>query len=161
MVAMGSHEIELSASQGKVVRSSVETVLAAGASTVIETSETPQNLTRGYADIEEFQDQPIGAFARLIRRENGKIVESSSVPLLPGHESRSVLPLDYSEAATEMEIILISPTNSATLDLKLRRDNSELAFEKVLQFESGSQIFVNPWSDGSNWPAFAGAWNGR
>ena len=147
ITAKGANEtwpLLLKATQGKVSRNNVESILPPGALTVIETSGTPDQLTRGFADVIEFQDLPIGAFARLIKRDKGQIVQSFTVPILPAHESKSILPLDLSDPAVDLEIALVSPTYSTTLAINFRKDTGEIAFSDYLSFDGRSQIFVKP-----------------
>ena len=148
-----SWKVELTASVGKVNGPNVESFLPPGASTIIETSGSSAELVRGFADITESQDQPIGAVARLIKSENGQIVQSFTVSLSPGNESRSVVPVDFSDANSALELIWVSPTNSTTLDIAFRRQTGEIAFVDTIVFNNAAQVFIKPLA---SWPEIAG-----
>ena len=145
--------LDLKAPQGKVTGSTVEASLAPGAIMVIETSGTPAELTRGFADIAELQDLPIGAFARLVKRENGRIVESMSIPFSPAHESRSVVPVDLTDPTASFEMVWVSLTSSTSLALTFRRETGEIAFTGNLESNGDPQFFAKPVEQ---WPQLAG-----
>lgn len=156
MTARGFAEnwkVELTATQGKVNGPNVESLPGPGATTIIETSGKPADLARGFADITELQDQPLGAVARLTKTENGLIVQSFTVPLSPANESRSVVPVDLTDANAALELIWVSPTNSTTLDIAFRKDSGEIAFTDTLTFNGAMQIFSKPLE---TWPRIAG-----
>ncbi len=156
MTARGFAEnwkVELKASQGKVTGPNVESLLGPGATTIIETSGKPADLARGFAEIAELQDQPLGAIARLTKTENGQIVQSFTVPLSPGNESRSVIPVDLTDPNASLEMIWVSPTNSTTLDIAFRKDTGEVAFTDTLTFNGAVQIFMKALE---TWPQLAG-----
>lgn len=150
-------KIELKASQGKISRASVEAILDPGASVIIETSGSPDTLTRGYADVVEYLGQPISAYARLIKRQvkddKTVVVQSFCVPRSPAFESRSVLPVDLTDPSATMELVFVSPTTSTALDIRFRKDTGELAFSDTITFNGNGQIFV-PLLD--QWPKLAG-----
>ena len=111
MTARGFAEnwkVELKATQGKVNGPNVESLLGPGATTIIETSGNSADLAIGFADITELQDQPLGAVARLTKTETGQIVQSFTVPLSPANESRSVLPVDLTDANAALELMGIA-----------------------------------------------------
>ena len=146
-------KIGLAASPGKVNGSVVEIILAPGAIATIETSGTPSDLARGFAEITESRDLAFGAFARLTKRDNGEIVQSFTVPLSPANESRSRLAVDLTNPATALEIVWVSPTNSATLDIKFRDTNGEILLTDTVAFDAGVQLFLKP---AEAWPKIVG-----
>lgn len=146
-------KVDLKATQGRVFGFAGDAVLAPGAVTTMETSGTPELMTRGFAEIVELNDLPFGAVARLIKRENGKIVHSFTVPLCPSNETKSMIPLDLTGAAGVKELVWVSPTNSTTLDLTFRQEGGEVLLEDVLTFNGLTQIFVSPLE---RWPQLAG-----
>jgi hypothetical protein len=146
-------KIGLNASPGKVNNSAVEMLLAPGAVATIETSGTPSDLARGFAEITESRDLPFGAIARLTKQENGAIVESFTVPLSPAHESRSKLAVDLTNPAALLEIIWVSPTNSTTLDINFRDTNGAILFKDTLTFDAGVQLFLKV---AEVWPKIVG-----
>ncbi|MFN7923891.1 MAG: hypothetical protein U0Q16_27565 [Bryobacteraceae bacterium] len=145
-------KLTLTATQGKVDAATFEATLAPGAVTIVETSGAPTELTRGFADIIEFNDLPLGAFARLIKRENGQVVQSLTVPRSPAHESRSVVAIDLSDPANSHELIWVSPTTNTILDLTFRSDTGAVILTDQIAF-TRSQIIANVLLE---WPRLAG-----
>ena len=62
----GEWQVELRAPRGKVIGANVEAFLEPGGTLVIETSGMPEKVVRGFADITELGDKPIGAVAKLV-----------------------------------------------------------------------------------------------
>ena len=110
-------------------------------------------MARGFAEITESRDLPFSAFARLTKRDNGEIVQTFTVPLSPANESRSVLAVDLKNPAASLEIVLVSLTNSATLDFKFRGANGEVLFTDTVAFDAGVQLFLKP---AEVWPKLVG-----
>lgn len=134
--------LTVKASVGKVTGSIVEVPLAPGAAAILETSGTPETLTRGFAEVVELGDRPFGAFATLTQKSGDRILQSVQIPLSPVHERRSVVPLNLAEGASP-ELIWISQTSSATLDLIFRNLAGEQVRREELTFDNAAQIFVN------------------
>lgn len=89
--------------------------------------ETDRFIPLVQAEIVQYEGLPIRAFARIVRNEVGRTVESFSMPLSPGDESKSVLLLDFSDEAVTAEIVCVSPTSPTTLELTFRNEDGELA----------------------------------
>ncbi len=142
-------KLELRASKGRVRDSSVEASLEVGAALVVETGGTAAELTRGYVEIVEFHEQPVGAAARLVRRREGVIVQSIVVPLSPAHESRSVVPLRMAEGGPAVELVLVSPTSWTMLDIRFRDLEGVEVWSDRMQFQGVSQMIVDV---GEAWP---------
>ncbi len=145
MTAKGFNEpwqLSIKTSVGKVTGSIVEVPLAPGATAILETSGTPNAMTRGFAEVVELGDRPFGAFATLIQKSGGRTLQSFQVPLSPVHERRSVVPLDLGESANP-EMIWISQTSGTTLDLIFRNLAGEQVRREELTFDNAAQIFVN------------------
>lgn len=141
--------LAVKASVGIVTGSIVEVPLAPGATAILETSGTPDGLTRGFAEVVELGDRPFGAFATLIQKSGSRTLQSFQVPLSPVHERRSVVPLDLGESASP-EMIWISQTSGTTLDLIFRNLAGEQVRREELTFDNAAQIFVNV---RQRWPA--------
>ena len=77
-----------------------------------------------------------------MRSEEGKTVESFAIRFSPGHESKSVLVLDFLDESLTAEMVWVSPTSSTTLELTFRKENGEVAFNDLLTLDGKPQIFV-------------------
>ncbi len=133
----------LKATNGKVVGNMVDAILAPGAVAVINTSGTPENLTRGFIDLYALGEQPFGAFATLIQRDADRIVQRIQVPLTPAHERRSVLPLDLSDTPVKAEMVWVTLTTTTTLDLEFRNLAGELVRTEQVYMDNNAQVFVD------------------
>lgn len=146
-------KLGLKASKGRISEAAVEAPLEPGASLVVETSGLAPQLTRGYAEVVEYEDKAIGATARLVQRRDGVIVQSITVSRTAGHESRSVVPVNLSDPETALELVWVSPTSSTTLDLRFRNLDGVEVHSHRLQFEATSQMIVDV---RATWPELAG-----
>ncbi|MBY0503387.1 MAG: hypothetical protein K2X03_05750 [Bryobacteraceae bacterium] len=136
-------KVGLKSSPGNVSGNYVDLPLAPGATAVVETSGAPATLTRGFVEVTEYNDLPIGGYATLTRREGDRIVQRFQIPLSPEHERRSVLPVDLSDPLVAVEAIWVSITSSATLDLVFRDLAGNRILNDQLTFDNKAQIFVN------------------
>lgn len=127
---------------GKVVGNLIDLPLAPGAMAVIDTSGAPATLTRGFVELVELGDQPIGATAVLTQREGDRVIQRLPVPLSPVHERRSVMSLDLSDATLKPEIVWVSLTSSTTLDLVFRNLAGERVLADQVIFNDRAQIFI-------------------
>ena len=136
-------KVVLKSNFGKVIANMVDLPLAPGATAVIETSGAPTRLTRGFVEIIEYGDQPVGGFATLTRKEGDRIVQRLEIPLSPEHERRSVVPVDLSDPQVTAEMVWVSITSTATLDLLFRNLAGETVLRDQLTFDNRAQIFVD------------------
>lgn len=148
-----SWKIELKASAGRVSGSSVEGSLAPGATLVIESAGTGSSMVRGFADIVEARELPLGVQATLVQKSGEQTIQSFSLALTPAHERRAVMPLDLRPASGTPELVFVSLTSSVQLDLIFR----DLAGRTVLEVSTGldgkAQLSILPLE---NWPELAG-----
>jgi hypothetical protein len=135
--------IALKATNAKVAGNNVDAILAPGAVAVIESSGTPQNLTRGFIELFALGDQAFGAFATLVQRDGDKILQRIHVPLTPAHEKKSVVPLDLSDPAAKAEMIWVTLTTTTTLDLDFRDHSGALVWSEQVYMENGAQVSVD------------------
>jgi hypothetical protein len=133
----------LKVSNGKVAGSIVDAILAPGAVSVIDTSGTPENLTRGFIELYALGEQPFGAFATLTQRDGDRIVQRIHVPLSPAHERRSVLPLDLSDGSAKAEMVWVTLTTTTTLDLEFRDLAGEMVRTEQVYMDNRAQVFVD------------------
>jgi hypothetical protein len=139
-------------SHGRAGGAQVEADLPPGASMTVDTPGTAATLTRGFADIAGFtEDSTLGAFARLVRRENGQVVESFNVPLSPLHERRSRLAIDTRGGARQ-ELVLISLTSSTLMNLTFRDPAGATVLATPLDFNGEAQLLVDV---ATQWPQLA------
>ena len=149
----GEWNVELKAPRGKVLGPNVEAFLEPGGTLLIETAGMPDQVARGFADITELGDKPIGVITKLLRRVDGKVVESFLVPYLPGLESRSVMALDLTDKDLAAELVWVSPTYSTTLDLTFRDEKGMVVLEDQFRTDAKPQVFVDPLKE---WPKLDG-----
>jgi len=133
----------LKVTNGKVAENIVDAILAPGAVAVIDTSGTPENLTRWFIELYALGEQPFGAFATLIQRDGNRIVQRIHVPLTPAHDRRSVLPLDLSDAAVRAEMVWVTLTTKTTLDLEFRNLAGQLVRTEQVYMDNKAQVFVD------------------
>lgn len=65
------------------------------------------------------------------------------MPLTPGHERRSVLPLDLSETPVKAEMVWVTLTTTTTLDLEFRNLAGELVRTEQVFMDNNAQVFVD------------------
>lgn len=135
--------LEMKASVGIVNGTNVDTPLAPGAMATIETSGKPGVLTRGFAEIIEVDNQPIGVFATLTQKDGERVVQRFNVPLSLAHERRSLLPLDLTDASVKPEMVWVSFTSSAQLDIFFRDSAGQQILVDQVFFDNKAQIFLN------------------
>ena len=104
--------LSLKSTTGKVVGNLIDLPLAAEANAIIETSGSPAALTRGFVELIELVDRPIGAHAVLTQKEGDRVLQRIQIPLSPVHERRSLLPLDLVDPTVSPELGWISLTTS-------------------------------------------------
>jgi hypothetical protein len=136
-------DLGLRATAGKTFPSAAEASLRPGASVVIETAGKSALLTRGFAEIVEASNQPIGAFATLTQRDGETIVRSQRIPLSPGHERRSVLPLDLRDPSQEAQITWVSLTSSVFLSVTFRDLTGAVVLNDQINFDGRAQVTFN------------------
>lgn len=134
--------VVLKSTAGKVVGNLIDLPLAPGATAVIDTSGAAATLTRGFAELVELGDQPIGATAVLTQREGDRVLQRLQVPLSPVHERRSVMSLDLSDPTARPELVWVSLTSSATLDLIFRNLAGDRVLTDQVTFDERAQVFV-------------------
>jgi hypothetical protein len=135
--------LRIRATNGTVSRNTVDAVLLPGAVSVVETSGTPERLTRGFVELYAVGDQPFGAFATLVQSDGGKVLRRMQVPLTAAHEKKSVVPLDLSDPAARAEIIWVTLTTTTTLDLEFRDQSGALVRREQVYMENRAQVFVD------------------
>jgi hypothetical protein len=126
-----------------------ELFIAAGGTASVTTSGEGAVLERGFAEIVEYQDQPISASATLTRRESdGRIAERIRIPLSPANEKRSVMSLDLSHG-DRVELVFVTRTTSTTLDVTFRNEAGEVVVSDVVNLDDGAQRFLDV---AEHWP---------
>ncbi len=145
-------KLSIKASVGKVFPNGAEIGMAPGASVTISTGGESTTMSRGFADIVEFQDQLVAGFATLIRREAGVVVERLHVPLTPANERRSTVLLDFSQGET-LQMVWVTLTTSTTLDVLFRNAAGETVFTDVVRVDDSAQKVVDLLE---TWPKLAG-----
>lgn len=137
---------------GKVYPNGVELVLAPGASATISTSGEGATMSRGFADVVDFQEQVVAGFARLVRREGGEVVEQVRIPLSAANERRSIVPLDFTRSET-LQISWVTLTTSTTLDVTFRNEAGATAFTDVVRLDQAAHSVLDLLEQ---WPRLAG-----
>ena len=134
----------LKTSSGKATGGTVEVSLAPGATAVIETSGEAAVVTRGFAEVVETGERPIGVSATLTQRDSGgQIVQSLTVPFSPAHERRSVMSLDLSDARQKPLMIWVSMTSSVVLDVTFRDLAGKVVLTDQVNLNGRAQLFVD------------------
>ena len=134
----------LKLSSGKASGGTVEVSLAPGATAVIETSGVAAVLTRGFAEVVETGDRPIGVSATLTQKDTaGQIVRSLAIPFSAAHERRSVMPLDLSNPRQKPLMIWVSMTSSVVLDVTFRNLAGEVVLTDQVNLNGKAQLFVD------------------
>ncbi len=133
----------LKLSSGRASGGTVEVSLAPGATAVIETIGAAAVLTRGFAEVVEIGDRPIGVSATLTQKDGGgQIVRSITVPYSAGHERRSVMPLDLSDPQQKPLMVWVSMTSSVVLDVTFRNLAGEVVLTDQVNLNGRAQLFV-------------------
>jgi hypothetical protein len=151
----GSNEIwklSLKSTVGKVFQNGVELVLAPGASATITTGGEGAAMSRGFADVVDFQEQVVAGYARLVRREAGAIVEQIRIPLSPANERRSIVSLDLLRGES-LAISWVTLTTSTTLDVTFRNEAGAVVFSDVVRLDQSAHAIVDLLEQ---WPRLAG-----
>lgn len=146
MTAQGVNEVwrlGLKSTAGRPAPNQVEATLAPGASMVIETAGTAATLTRGFADVIEWAELPIGVEAVLIQREGDRIVQTIRVAHSPAHEKRSVVPLDLMDPSEKPLLVWVTLTSGTLLELVFRNLAGEPVLNDRIEFDGRAQLFVN------------------
>ena len=129
---------------------SVDTTIAPGGSITISTAGTAEKLTRGYARLILYSGGPVGATANIVKKVDGKMVQSFVLPLAPESERRSMLPLRLdAETGLGAELVFVSETSYTRLDLTFRDPKSTIVLQDNLTFDAVTQMYV-PVAD--TWP---------
>jgi hypothetical protein len=139
----GNWKLGLKTSAGKINGSVVDVPLAPGAMAVIETAGTDKELARGFAEVFEISNNTIGAFATVTQRDGDRIVQSFKIALAPGHERRSVLPLDLGDSQAKPELVLVSLTTTTTLDIIFRNLAGEQVLTDQIYLDNKTQVFLS------------------
>ena len=90
--------VSVKSTTGKVAGNLIDLPLAPGTTAIIETSGTPAALTRGFVELIELGDQPIGAHATSSRRRGTAFCNASRSPsprcmsAVPCYRSTSLTP---------------------------------------------------------------------
>ena len=144
--------LKLNPSAGTIYGNGAEIILAPGASATVSTSGDAPQVSRGFADIVELQDQLVAGHATLTRREAGAIAEQLQIPLTPANERRSVVPMDLSEDRS-MQMAWVTLTTSTSLDLVFRNRGGEHVFADRVPLNDSAQVLVDI---EDRWPNLAG-----
>ncbi len=135
--------VSLKSTAGTVKNATAEIPLAPGATAIIETSGTPTTLTRGFAEVAELADQPIGVSATLIQKDGDLIIQTVKIPLAPAHERKSVVPFDLTDPLLKPQMIWVSMTSSTVLDVVFRNLRGETVFTDQINFDGSAQLSLN------------------
>lgn len=135
--------VGLKSSTGSARENYAEAALAPGATMIVETAGAAETMTRGFVEIMDIGEQPVGAYAVLTERKDGRVVQSITVPLSPAHEQRSVMPLDLTDTQQTPHLVFVSYTTGADLDLVFRNLAGQQVRRERLLFDGRAQISVN------------------
>lgn len=144
--------VELASTAGTVRTNTVEMELLPGASAIIETSGAAAESSRGFADLVELADQPIGAIATLTQRDGTKVIQSFQVPLAPAHERTSVVPIDLADKTRATRFVWVSLTSTTMLDIEFRNLAGERVATGQVSLDGKAQVTVDPLEQ---WPELA------
>lgn len=136
-------KLQMTSTSGRVSSSVVELNLEPGATAVIETSGSPAEMQRGFAEIVEFNDQPFGAVATLIQKAGEQRVQAFELTPTAGHERRSVMPLDLRDPLRPAELVFVSVTSSVVLEVTFRDLAGKVVHTDRIDLEGNAQISVN------------------
>lgn len=141
-----------SASGNLVTDASVTATIPPSGTLSVESSGTPDTLTRGYARLNVFNGIPVGGNATLTRLADGAVAQTLTLPLSPESERKSSLPLNLNEdAGLATELAFVSDTSYTRLDLTFRDPAGVIVLEDSLLFDSVTQLFVPVLE---TWPQF-------
>ena len=145
--------IELKVSLGPASRGTFEGVLAPGATAIIQSSGAGRAMTRGFAEVIEIADGPIGVQAVLIQKIGEQQIQSLAIGLVPGHERRSVMPIDLRDPLRSTELLWVSITSSVVLEVTFRGLDGAAVLTDKVDLDGRAQISLRPVD---RWPELAG-----
>ena len=126
-----------------VGEASVSAIIPPGAILTVESTGTPEALTRGYARLIVINNVAVGGTATLTRKADGAIAQTFTLPLSPESERKSSLPLVLNEeAGRNTELAFSSDSSYTRVDLTFRDPTGLIILEDSVLFDSITQLFV-------------------